>query len=55
MPVVPTTAYSQAEEALTLARALMNDSSGAVFTDVLRCRCSTPLIAACSASWPKTA
>src|SRR5580704_18185601 len=35
MPVVPTTAYSQAEDALTLARALMNDSSGAVFTDAL--------------------
>ena len=35
MPVVPTTTYSQAEEALTLARALMNDSSGAVFTDAL--------------------
>jgi len=35
MPVVPTTAYSQAEDALTLARALMNDSAGAVFTDAL--------------------
>jgi hypothetical protein len=35
MPVVPTTAYSQAEDALTLARALMNDSSAAVFTDAL--------------------
>jgi hypothetical protein len=35
MPVVPTTAYSQAEDALTLARALMNDSAGAVFTDTL--------------------
>ena len=35
MPVVPTTAYSQADDALTLARALMNDSAGAVFTDAL--------------------
>lgn len=35
MPVVPTTAYSQAEDALNLARALLNDSSGAVFTDTL--------------------
>jgi hypothetical protein len=35
MPVVPTTAYSQAEDALNLARALVNDSSGAVFTDGL--------------------
>ncbi|HEY4950583.1 MAG TPA: hypothetical protein VIH88_09640 [Candidatus Acidoferrales bacterium] len=35
MPVLPTTAYSQAEEALTLARALVNDASGAVFTDTL--------------------
>ncbi|MDE3117077.1 MAG: hypothetical protein KGL26_15860 [Pseudomonadota bacterium] len=35
MPVVPTTAYSQAEEALNLARALVNDSAGAVFTDAL--------------------
>ena len=35
MPVLPTTAYSQAEEALTLARALVNDTSGAVFTDTL--------------------
>lgn len=35
MPVVPTTAYSQAEEALSLARALLNDSAGAVFTDAL--------------------
>ena len=30
MPVLPTTAYSQAEDALTLARALMNDSAGVV-------------------------
>ena len=35
MPVVPTTAYSQAEDALTLARALLNDSAAAVFTDTL--------------------
>ncbi|HXX45033.1 MAG TPA: hypothetical protein VEJ38_09905 [Candidatus Acidoferrales bacterium] len=35
MPVVPTTAYSQAEDALTLARALLNDASAAVFTDTL--------------------
>ncbi len=35
MPVVPTTAYSQAEDALTLARALVNDTSAAVFTDTL--------------------
>lgn len=35
MPVVPTTAYSEAEDALSLARALMNDSSAAVFTDAL--------------------
>jgi hypothetical protein len=35
MPVVPTTAYSQAEDALNLARALLNDSAAAVFTDTL--------------------
>lgn len=35
MPVVPTSAYSQAEDALNLARALLNDSAGAVFTDSL--------------------
>jgi len=35
MPVVPTTAYSQAEDALALARALLNDTAGAVFTDTL--------------------
>jgi hypothetical protein len=35
MPVLPTTAYSQAEDALTLARALVNDTSGAVFTDTV--------------------
>ena len=35
MPVVPTTAYSQAEDALNLARALVNDSAGVVFNDTL--------------------
>jgi len=35
MPVVPTTAYTPAEDALNLARALLNDSAGAVFTDTL--------------------
>ncbi len=35
MPVVPTTAYSQAEDALNLARALVNDAAGAVFTDTV--------------------
>jgi hypothetical protein len=35
MPVIPSTAYSQAEDALTLARALLNDSAAAVFTDTL--------------------
>lgn len=35
MPVVPTTAYSQAEDALHLARALVNDAAGAVFTDTV--------------------
>jgi len=35
MPVVPTTAYAQAEDALNLARALVNDSAAAVFTDTL--------------------
>jgi len=35
MPVVPTTAYSQAEDALNLTRALLNDTAGAVFTDTL--------------------
>ncbi len=33
MPVVATSAYSQAEDALTLARSLMNDAAGVVFTD----------------------
>jgi hypothetical protein len=35
MPVVLTTAYSQAEDALNLARSLVNDTAGAVFTDTL--------------------
>src|SRR6202167_1721067 len=35
MPVVPATAYSQAEDALNLARALVTDSAGVVFTDTL--------------------
>jgi hypothetical protein len=35
MPVVPTTAYAQAEDALALARALVNDTAGTVFTDAL--------------------
>lgn len=35
MPVVPTTGYSQAEDALNLARALLNDTAGSVFTDAL--------------------
>src|ERR1700722_7514272 len=35
MPVVLTTAYSQAEDALSLARALLNDSAAVVFTDTL--------------------
>ena len=35
MLVVPTTAYSQAEDALALVRALMYDSSDAVFADAL--------------------
>jgi hypothetical protein len=35
MPVVPSTAYSQAEDALNLVRALVNDSAGVVFTDTL--------------------
>jgi hypothetical protein len=35
MPVVPTTGYSQAEDVLNLARALLNDTAGAVFTDAL--------------------
>ncbi|HKS82320.1 MAG TPA: hypothetical protein VJR23_12525 [Candidatus Acidoferrales bacterium] len=35
MPVLPTTAYSQAEDALNLARALLNDTAATVFTDTL--------------------
>jgi hypothetical protein len=35
MPVQPTRACSQAEHALTLARALVNGTSGAVFTNTL--------------------
>jgi len=35
MPVVPTTGYTQAEDALSLARALLNDTAAAVFTDAL--------------------
>ncbi|HEX5424359.1 MAG TPA: hypothetical protein VFW94_12485 [Candidatus Acidoferrales bacterium] len=35
MPVVPTTGYSQAEDALSLTRALLNDTAAAVFTDSL--------------------
>ena len=35
MPVIPSSAYSQAEDALNLARALLNDSAGVVFTDTL--------------------
>jgi hypothetical protein len=34
-PVVPATAYSWAEDALNLARSLVNDSAGVVFTDTL--------------------
>lgn len=35
MPVVSTTAYGQAEDALTLARSLVNDAAGAVFSDAV--------------------
>jgi hypothetical protein len=35
MPVVPTTAYSQAEDALNLTRSLANDAAGVVFTDAV--------------------
>jgi hypothetical protein len=35
MSVILTTAYAQAEDALTLARALVNDTAGVVFTDAL--------------------
>lgn len=35
MPVVPTSAYAEAEDALNLARSLLNDSAGSVFSDSL--------------------
>lgn len=35
MPVVSTTAYDQAEDALNLARSLANDASGVVFSDAV--------------------
>ncbi|MGH9864232.1 MAG: hypothetical protein ACRD4H_02335, partial [Candidatus Acidiferrales bacterium] len=35
MPVVSTTAYDQAEDALNLARSLANDAAGAVFSDTV--------------------
>lgn len=35
MPVVGTTAYAQAEDALGLARSLVNDAAGVVFTDAV--------------------
>ncbi|MFZ0213443.1 MAG: hypothetical protein WBE20_07100 [Candidatus Acidiferrales bacterium] len=35
MPVVSTTAYDQAEDVLTLARSLVNDAAGAVFSDAV--------------------
>lgn len=35
MPVISTTAYDQAEDALSLARSLANDASGAVFSDAV--------------------
>jgi hypothetical protein len=35
MPVVESSAYAQAEDALTLARSLMNDAAGVVFTDAV--------------------
>src|SRR5574340_184931 len=35
MPVVQTTAYDQAEAPLTLARSLVNDAAGAVFSDAV--------------------
>jgi len=35
MPVVSTTAYDQAEDALDLARSLANDAAGAVFSDAV--------------------
>jgi hypothetical protein len=33
MPVLSSTAYGQAEDALNLTRALVNDSAGTVFND----------------------
>lgn len=35
MPVIQTTAYDQAEAPLTLARSLVNDAAGAVFSDAV--------------------
>ncbi len=35
MPVISTTAYDQAEDALNLARSLANDAAGAVFSDAV--------------------
>lgn len=35
MPVIATTAYDQAENALSLARSLANDAAGAVFSDAV--------------------
>lgn len=35
MPVIATSAYAQAEDALNLARSLVNDASGVVFTDTV--------------------
>jgi hypothetical protein len=57
MPVVPTTAYAQAEDALTLtlAQALVNDTAGAVFTDALLMPLLNSDTAGCSANWRRTA
>jgi hypothetical protein len=35
MPIVQSSAYAQAEDALNLARSLMNDAAGVVFTDAV--------------------
>lgn len=35
MPIISTTAYDQAEDALSLARSLANDAAGAVFSDAV--------------------
>ncbi|HVA71924.1 MAG TPA: hypothetical protein VNF02_02345 [Candidatus Limnocylindrales bacterium] len=35
MPVVSTSAYDQAEDALNLTRSIMNDAAGAVFSDAV--------------------